>query len=117
MYGKNCSLSCGHCFKLEQCHNINGTCMNGCDSGYNGFNCTEGNFIVYIATKKTPKILYLGFVSIFLIQNVTINILDQTALKCVTQLVKAATKRQEYVIMGVILDGGESFVTKVINMK
>lgn len=53
MYGKNCSLSCGHCFKLEQCHNMNGTCMNGCDSGYNGFNCAEGNFIVYIATKKT----------------------------------------------------------------
>lgn len=43
-------------------------------------------------------------------KNVTINILDQTALKCVTQLVKAATNRQGYVIMGAILDGGDSFV-------
>lgn len=43
MYGKNCSIPCGHCFNSEQCHHINGTCMNGCDSGYKGFNCTEGD--------------------------------------------------------------------------
>lgn len=43
-------------------------------------------------------------------KNVTRNILGQTALKCVTQLVKAATNRREYVIIGVILDGGDSFV-------
>lgn len=108
MYGKNCSLSCGNCFKLEQCHNINGTCINGCDSGYKGFNCTEGDIIVNIATTKK---IYLGFFLLFfLIQNVTRNILGQTALKCVTQLVKAATNRREYVIIGVILDGGDSFV-------
>lgn len=62
MYGKNCSLSCGQCFKLEQCHNMNGTCMNGCDSGYNGLNCKEGNFIVYIATKKNiPRFFFYLF--------------------------------------------------------
>lgn len=116
MYGTNCSISCGRCFKSEQCHNINGTCMNGCDSGYKGFNCTEGDIVVNIAT--TTK-LYLGFFSsfFFLIQNVTRNILGQTALKCVTQLVKAATNRREYVIMGVILDGGDSFVKMFINVQ
>lgn len=62
MYGTNCSISCGRCFKSEQCHNINGTCMNGCDSGYKGFNCTECDIIVNIAT--TTK-LYLGFFSSF----------------------------------------------------
>lgn len=42
------------------------------------------------------------------------NILDRTALKCAIKLVKAVTKRLEYVIVDAILDGGDSFVTKVI---
>lgn len=29
-----------------QCNHINGTCMNGCDSGFEGLNCTKGKFIV-----------------------------------------------------------------------
>lgn len=45
MYGENCSISCGHCLAREQCHHINGTCMNGCDSGYQGSSCTEGNVL------------------------------------------------------------------------
>lgn len=45
MYGENCSISCGHCLTREQCHHINGTCMNGCDSGYQGSSCTEGNVL------------------------------------------------------------------------
>lgn len=24
------------------CHHVNGTCMNGCASGYRGFKCTDG---------------------------------------------------------------------------
>lgn len=27
----------------EQCHYINGTCFNGCDSGYYGGKCKKGN--------------------------------------------------------------------------
>lgn len=42
MYGQNCSVPCENCLKLEQCHHINGTCMNGCASGYKGSRCTEG---------------------------------------------------------------------------
>lgn len=41
MYGKECSISCGNCRDSEQCQHINGTCMNGCDTGYKGFKCIE----------------------------------------------------------------------------
>lgn len=46
-------------------------------------------------------------------QNVKLIILDQTVKKCATVLAKAATEQQEYVTLGVILDGKDSFVTKV----
>eukprot|EP00105_Crassostrea_gigas_P041322 XP_019925470.1 PREDICTED: receptor-type tyrosine-protein phosphatase T isoform X2 [Crassostrea gigas] len=41
MFGERCSSSCGHCLGSEQCHHINGTCMNGCASGYEGELCTK----------------------------------------------------------------------------
>lgn len=44
-YGNNCSSRCGKCRDMEQCHHINGTCMTGCDSGYQGFKCTAGSYI------------------------------------------------------------------------
>lgn len=50
-YGENCSIPCGNCVLYEQCHPINGTCINGCDNGYQGLNCTEGNFL-HLATNK-----------------------------------------------------------------
>lgn len=53
--GENCRIPCGHCVDSEQCHNINGTCLNGCDSGFEGTNCTDGEFITSI-TKKKRKI-------------------------------------------------------------
>lgn len=43
MFGERCSSSCGHCLGSEQCHHINGTCMNGCASGYESDFCTKGN--------------------------------------------------------------------------
>lgn len=42
MYGSNCRVTCGNCFESKQCHYINGTCMNGCDNGYQGFQCNKG---------------------------------------------------------------------------
>lgn len=48
-----------------------------------------------------------------IIQNVKIIILDQTVIKSATTLAEIATKEQEYVIMGVIWDGKDYFVTKV----
>ncbi|XP_065927125.1 adhesion G protein-coupled receptor B1 isoform X5 [Magallana gigas] len=35
------SVICGNCFESQQCHHINGTCMNGCSRGYQGVHCTE----------------------------------------------------------------------------
>lgn len=51
MYGYNCSILCGKCFESEQCHHVNGTCMNGCDSGYQGEHCTEGNSVGFFLGK------------------------------------------------------------------
>lgn len=42
MYGTNCSVTCGNCFESQQCHHINGTCMDGCDDRYQGLKCIEG---------------------------------------------------------------------------
>lgn len=43
MFGESCNEFCGHCLGFEQCQHINGTCMNGCASGYEGELCTKGN--------------------------------------------------------------------------
>lgn len=50
VYGQNCSLPCGQCLDNEQCHHINGTCMNGCGRGYQGLNCTEGQHLLQFTT-------------------------------------------------------------------
>lgn len=42
-YGENCSTPCGNCLESKQCQHTNGTCMNGCASGYQGLTCKEGN--------------------------------------------------------------------------
>ena len=42
MFGKHCKESCGKCLMDEQCHHINGSCLNGCNPGYYGNKCTEG---------------------------------------------------------------------------
>ena len=45
-FGDNCSNSCGFCFGKEHCHPLNGTCMNGCDSGYKGQQCTQSMMFI-----------------------------------------------------------------------
>ena len=42
MYGANCSLSCGNCRGKGQCHHVNGSCLEGCDSGFQGDTCLQG---------------------------------------------------------------------------
>lgn len=42
LFGRNCTSTCGKCVGAEQCHHINGTCLNGCDPGYKGADCTKG---------------------------------------------------------------------------
>jgi hypothetical protein len=47
VFGENCDSSCGRCLDSQPCHNINGACLNGCESGYIGSNCTEGKRCIY----------------------------------------------------------------------
>ena len=44
MYGVNCSQKCGACVDNGACHHINGSCLKGCDKGYHGQKCDQGNF-------------------------------------------------------------------------
>ena len=45
-YGQGCIGLCGHCSENEQCHHINGSCLNGCDPGFNGLKCDQGNYLI-----------------------------------------------------------------------
>lgn len=38
-YGVECNKTCGHCRDINQCYHINGTCLTGCDAGYQGNLC------------------------------------------------------------------------------
>lgn len=38
-FGDNCSETCGYCRGVNQCSNINGTCLTGCSAGYQGHLC------------------------------------------------------------------------------
>ncbi|KAL4234582.1 hypothetical protein ACF0H5_006223 [Mactra antiquata] len=40
-YGDYCKEHCGYCYKNTACDKINGTCIIGCDSGYEGSLCTS----------------------------------------------------------------------------
>lgn len=40
-FGQDCSNKCGNCLQNEQCHHINGSCMNGCNPGYYGTYCSK----------------------------------------------------------------------------
>lgn len=38
-YGAGCKETCGHCHDVNQCSKINGTCLTGCDAGFEGDLC------------------------------------------------------------------------------
>lgn len=38
-YGDKCSETCGHCRDITQCLHTNGTCLTGCELGYQGKLC------------------------------------------------------------------------------
>lgn len=64
MYGVNCSTPCGHCLDSDQCHHINGTCISGCDSGYQGIKCLKGDHLYTsicgnLATISTVAVLHV----------------------------------------------------------
>ena len=59
MFGQNCGEKCGECVNDEQCHHINGTCLNGCDRGFQGHECNEGEVFSFMA--RCPYSLYEQF--------------------------------------------------------
>ena len=63
MYGVNCSEECGACLDNEACHHINGSCINGCDKGYHGQKCDQGNSlfvsILWIICRQSILLLYV----------------------------------------------------------
>lgn len=40
-YGKGCINLCGHCFDGEVCDHVNGTCANGCETGWTTDICNK----------------------------------------------------------------------------
>lgn len=46
-YGSECNNTCGHCFDEDQCSNIRGTCLTGCDDRYLGSLCKTSKKMLY----------------------------------------------------------------------
>ena len=44
-FDQDCKQACGKCLREEQCYHVNGTWLNGCDAGYQGLECAEGNVL------------------------------------------------------------------------
>ena len=40
-YGPGCIEKCGYCRDQKDCHNVNGSCLTGCENGYRGYLCTS----------------------------------------------------------------------------
>ena len=51
-FGDSCSNPCGFCFGKEHCHPLNGICMNGCDIGYKGQQCTQSMLFMLKGYRK-----------------------------------------------------------------
>ena len=41
-YGIGCLQVCGNCKNNEPCHNVNGSCLNGCNNGWYSVKCDKG---------------------------------------------------------------------------
>lgn len=44
-YGLGCRETCGDCLDSKQCDHINGSCENGCEAGFKGDRCKEGDVL------------------------------------------------------------------------
>lgn len=40
-FGADCNETCGHCRDLNQCSNVDGRCLTGCEAGYEGELCKK----------------------------------------------------------------------------
>ena len=52
-YGQNCKNTCGFCSGPDLCHFANGTCRNGCESGYHGQRCNQGKCLLWCISPST----------------------------------------------------------------
>jgi hypothetical protein len=42
-YGYLCDTSCGHCKSRDLCDRVNGSCLSGCENGWEGDKCDIGS--------------------------------------------------------------------------
>ena len=45
MYGFDCNETCGNCNDQNECHPVNGTCLNGCNDGFLGERCKTRTYL------------------------------------------------------------------------
>lgn len=44
-YGQSCKDTCGYCLNYDDCFHVNGTCVMGCEPGYKGIVCKNGQWL------------------------------------------------------------------------
>ncbi|XP_062612082.1 protein draper-like [Saccostrea cucullata] len=107
LFGDGCSLVCGHCKQLAECHPVDGTCLNGCSLGYQGPYCN----------KKCDRGFYGGNCSMpcgHCISPAWKDPLEEIVLRrvAVHAMVRRVTEQMVNVTMDVIRVGGEIIATK-----
>ena len=65
-YGNECTQICSdHCAgDQNSCHHVNGTCDLGCDPGYQGSSCTQGEYPTKKFKKKKILYSFVGYIKI-----------------------------------------------------
>lgn len=63
-YGINCSKSCGNCYNQSQCHNVDGSCSEGCSAGYKGSLCTDRKYYFRVFTINIYLLTDLSFLKV-----------------------------------------------------
>lgn len=96
LYGVDCRESCGHCHDVNQCSNINGTCLAGCDAGYEGVLCKRRKWLFES---------FLAHVSSICVFELLININFRTTLIAIYRT-KFLADKQTYDLTANIFDFG-----------
>ena len=60
-YGDECSKVCGWCKHADDCYHVNGTCLNGCESGYIDDMCKTRKYIktVFSCLIDTKELIWI----------------------------------------------------------
>lgn len=46
-YGQSCKDTCGYCLNYDDCFHVNGACVMGCEPGYKGSICKNGQWLFF----------------------------------------------------------------------